>query len=242
MFKIFNDVPVPYGLYFQDSAAPTMDGIIELHDIVMFYIVVTIVLVSYLLFVIIKNFSNDHISYKYLTHGTTLEIVWTIFPVIILLFIAFPSFILLYLCDEVIDPAMTIKAIASQWYWTYEYSDFIGETGEIVQFDSYIVPTDMLENGQLRMLDVDARIVVPTNTHLRFIVTSRDVIHDFALPSLGIKCDATPGRLNQVSALLQRESVYYGQCSELCGVLHSSMPIALEAVSIDKFLSWLDEQ
>ena len=137
---------------------------------------------------------------------------------------------------------MTIKAIGLQWYWKYEYSDFINDSGETIEFESYVIPEDLLEDGQLRLLDTDASVVVPVDTHIRFIVTGADVIHDFAVPSLGIKVDAAPGRLNQVSALIQREGVFYGQCSEICGVAHSAMPIKIEAVSLDKFLEWLNEQ
>ena len=137
---------------------------------------------------------------------------------------------------------MTIKAIGLQWYWKYEYSDFIDDKGETIEFESYMIPEDLLEEGQLRQLDVDSPIVCPVDTHIRFIVTAADVIHDFAIPSLGIKIDAVPGRLNQTSALIQREGVYYGQCSELCGVMHSSMPIKIEAVSLGEFLAWIDEQ
>lgn len=154
----------------------------------------------------------------------------------------FPSFILLYLCDEVISPAITIKAIGYQWYWKYEYSDFINDSGETVEFESYVIPDELLEEGQLRLLDTDTSIVVPVDTHIRFVVTAADVIHDFAIPSLGIKVDATPGRLNQVSALIQREGVFYGACSELCGTGHANMPIKIEAVSLPKFLEWLNEQ
>lgn len=151
---------------------------------------------------------------------TLIELIWTITPAFVLIAIAFPSFKLLYLMDEVIDPAMTIKALGHQWYWSYEYSDFVNEDGESIEFDSYLVPTDDLEEGQLRLLEVDNRVVVPVGTHIRFIVTGADVIHSFAVPSLGLKIDAIPGRLNQTSVLVEREGVYYGQCSEICGVHH----------------------
>jgi cytochrome c oxidase subunit 2 len=137
---------------------------------------------------------------------------------------------------------MTIKAIGLQWYWKYEYSDFINDNGETVEFESYVIPEDLLEDGQLRLLDTDTSVVVPVDTHIRFVVTAADVIHDFAVPSLGIKIDAAPGRLNQVSALIQREGVFYGQCSEICGQSHSAMPIKIEAVSLPAFLEWLNEQ
>lgn len=236
------DVPTPWGVRFQDSATPNAEGIHELYDHIMYYLIVILGLVGYLLFIIIKDYKNNVFSYKYIKHGQTLEIVWTIFPSVVLLLIAFPSFVLLYLSDEVLTPAMTIKVVGLQWYWKYEYSDFVSETGDTVEFESYVVPEDMLEEGQLRLLDTDASIVVPVDTHVRFIVTANDVLHCFTIPSLGIKVDAAPGRLNQVSALLQRTGVFYGQCSELCGVNHALMPIKLECVPIHDFIEWLGEQ
>lgn len=236
---IWLDVPTPWGVRLQDAATPNQEGIHELYDHIMFYLALILGLVSYILYVIIKDFKNNKFAYKYLRHGQTLEIIWTIFPAIILLLIAFPSFILLYLCDEVLTPAMTIKVVGLQWYWKYEYSDFVSETGETIEYESYIIPDDMLEEGQLRLLDTDTSIVVPVDTHVRFIVTANDVIHSFTVPSLGIKIDATPGRLNQVSALIQRTGVYYGQCSELCGVNHALMPIKVECVPIADFVEWL---
>lgn len=239
---IWLDVPTPWGIRFQDAATPNAEGIHELYDHIMYYLALILGLVSYILYVIIKDYKNNTFAYKYIKHGQTLEIIWTIFPAVILLLIAFPSFILLYLCDEVLTPAMTVKVVGLQWYWKYEYSDFVSETGETVEYESYVIPEDMLEEGQLRLLDTDTSIVVPVDTHIRFVVTAADVIHDFAIPSLGIKVDATPGRLNQVSALIQREGVFYGQCSELCGLGHANMPIKIEAVSLPKFLEWLNEQ
>ncbi len=241
MSTTYCDTPIPWGLYFQDPATPTSEGIIELHDNIMFYLILILGLVTWMLFSIIKIYSKNPIAYKYIKHGQTIEIIWTILPAVVLLCIAFPSFILLYLCDEVIDPAMTIKAIGLQWYWKYEYSDFINDLGETIEYESYVVPEDLLEEGQLRLLDTDTSIICPVDTHIRFIVSAADVIHDFCVPSLGIKIDACPGRLNQVSALIQREGVYYGQCSELCGVQHSAMPIKVEAVSLPVFFEKLDE-
>jgi cytochrome c oxidase subunit 2 len=240
--KIYNDVPTPWGIFFQDSASPIAEGIVELHNEIVFYMIIVLCLVTYILFNIIVTFRKNVFAYKYLVHGATLEVIWTIFPAVILVLIAFPSFILLYLSDDVVEPAMTIKAIGNQWYWVIEYSDFINESGETIEFESYVIPDDLLETGQLRLLDVDNRIVCPIDTHIRFIVTSNDVIHGFTVPSLGIKADATPGRLNQVSTIIERESVFYGSCTELCGNAHSSMPIVVEAVSLPKFLEWLNEQ
>lgn len=248
MFYLINnlliscDVPTPWGVYFQDSASPVAEGIQELHDVIMWYMLIVLCLVTYILFSILSTFRKNPIAYKYLTHGTTLEVIWTISPAFVLILIAYPSFLLLYLSDDVIDPVMTVKAIGYQWYWVYEYSDFVTQEGETIQLESYIIPDDMLEVGQLRLLDVDNNLVVPTDTHIRFIVTGGDTIHNFTVPSLGFKVDANPGRLNQISTIIQREGVYYGQCSELCGTAHHKMPIVIEAVNIDKFIEFLKDQ
>jgi cytochrome c oxidase subunit 2 len=157
------------------------------------------------------------------------------------LLLLFPSFALLYSIDEVIDPTLTIKCIGHQWYWSYEYSDFESKLGTI-NFDSYMIPEDELELGELRLLEVDNRIVLPQNTHIRVLVTAADVLHSWAVPSLGIKVDACTGRLNQTSLFLLRDGVFFGQCSEICGVGHANMPIVVESVSLDKYVSWLAEK
>ncbi len=238
------DAPRPWGIYFQDSATPQMEGLVELHDNILFYLVIILFGVAWVLVSVIKNYTNtvSPISHKYLNHGTLIELIWTITPALILMLIAFPSFKLLYLMDEVSDPAMSVLAEGHQWYWSYQYPDFLNSDGEFIEFDSYLVPESDLEDGALRMLEVDNRVIIPELTHVRFIVTGADVIHSFACPALGIKCDAYPGRLNQASVLINREGTFYGQCSEICGILHSSMPIVIESVSIEKFLAWLEEQ
>jgi cytochrome c oxidase subunit II len=238
------DAPSPWGIYFQDSATPQMEGLVELHDNIMYYLVIILFAVGWILFSIVWNYisTKSPISHKYLNHGTLIELIWTITPAVILILIAFPSFKLLYLMDEVSDPSMSVLAEGHQWYWSYQYPDFLNSDDEFVEFDSYIVPESDLEKGTLRMLEVDNRVILPELTHVRFIITSGDVIHSFAVPSLGIKSDAYPGRLNQVSVFINREGVFYGQCSEICGILHSSMPIVVESVSLEKFLTWLEEQ
>lgn len=238
---ILSDAPLPWGLYFQNSASPLMEGLIELHDIIMYYLVIILFSVSWILFSIIKNYveKSSPISHKYLNHGTLIELIWTITPAIVLIFIAFPSFKLLYVMDENTDPSMTLLAEGHQWYWSYQYPDFLNSNDEFIEFDSYIIPDLDLENGALRMLEVDNRVVLPISTHIRTLVTSGDVIHALACPSLGIKCDAYPGRLNEISLFINREGVFYGQCSEICGILHSSMPIVIESVKPAKFLNWL---
>ena len=239
---IYNDAPQPWQIGFQDSAAPGFTGIVELHNTIFFYLIVICVGVFWVLFSIIYyfNIKNSPILHKYLNHGTLLELIWTITPAFILIAIAFPSFRLLYLLDEVISPTITIKVVGHQWYWSYEYSDYINVSGESIEFDSYMIPDSDLELGQFRLLDVDNRVVVPTDTHIRLIVTGADVIHSFAVPSLGLKIDAVPGRLNQTSMLAERTGLFYGQCSEICGVYHGFMPIVIEAVPVQEYLAWID--
>ena len=247
-FDVYNvflcDAPRAWGLYFQDSASPQMEALIELHDNIMYYLVAILFSVGWIQGAIIKNFDSakSPISNKYLNHGTLIELIWTITPALILVLIAFPSFKLLYLMDEVTDPSLSVLAEGHQWYWSYEYPDFLNSDGDFVEFDSYLVPESDLEEGALRMLEVDNRVILPEITHTRFILTAADVIHSFAIPALGVKCDAYPGRLNQFSVLINRLGTFYGQCSEICGILHSSMPIVVESVSLEKFLSWLQEQ
>ena len=243
IFKIiFNDAPQPWQIGFQDSAAPGFTCIVELHNTIFFYLVVISVGVFWVLGSIIYYYNSNKspIVHKYLNHGTLIELIWTITPALVLIAIAFPSFRLLYLLDEVISPTITIKVVGHQWYWSYEYSDYVNESGESIEFDSYMIPESDLELGQFRLLDVDNKVIVPVDTHIRLIVTGADVIHSWAVPSLGIKIDAVPGRLNQTSILAERTGVFYGQCSEICGVWHGFMPIAVEAVSVQDYLAWIN--
>lgn len=242
--NVQNDAPRPWGIYFQDSASPQMEALVELHNNILFYLVIILFGVGWLLIIIVRKYTitESPISFKYSSHGTLIELIWTITPALILILIAFPSFKLLYLMDEVIDPAMAILAEGHQWYWSYQYPDFLNSDDEFIEFDSYLIPESDLEDGTLRMLEVDNRLILPEHTHIRIIVTGADVIHSLACPALGLKCDAYPGRLNQTSVIISREGTFYGQCSEICGILHSSMPIVIESVSIEKFVSWLREQ
>jgi len=231
-FIYLNDAPEPLEINFQDSATNIMESINNLHNEIIFYLILLLVMVIYLMTVSLISRN----SYKWApNHGTLLELIWTISPALILIAIAFPSLRLLYLIDEVMNPALTLKIIGHQWYWSTEYSDFT----ENNSFDSYMITTDELEQGQLRLLEVDNRILVPVDTTIRVIVTSADVIHSFGIPSLGVKVDAIPGRLNETSFFINRPGVFYGQCSELCGVLHGFMPVVIEAVDNEKFLSWI---
>jgi len=240
MFKYLSlDFAEPWQLMFQDPATPIMRGIIYLHNDIMFFQFSIGTFVTWMLIrTILKFNAKSNPVPSPVSHGTLIEIIWTLTPSLILVIIAIPSFSLLYAMDELIDPAVTLKAIGKQWYWTYEYSDYETEQGSIV-FDSYMVPSDELKPGQLRLLEVDNRIVLPVNTHIRLLATASDVIHSWAIPSFGVKIDCIPGRLNQVSLFIEREGVFHGQCSELCGANHAFMPIVVEAVSVEKYLEWV---
>jgi len=236
------DSPRPWGLYFQDSASPQVEALVELHNFIMYYLVAILLAVSWIMFSILFNFTNSKFSHKYTNHGTLIELIWTITPALILILIAFPSFKLLYIMDDVTDPNMTIKVEGHQWYWSYEYADFINDDDEFISFDAYLVNEAELENGSLRMLEVDNRVILPELTHTRFNISATDVIHSLACPALGIKCDAYPFKTNQISVYSNREGTYFGQCSEICGILHSSMPVVIQSVSLEKFLIWLRSQ
>jgi len=245
MFFGLLDSSTPWQIYFQDAATPVMEGIINLHHDLMFFIVFIFFFVAVVLgrtltiFSYQKDREND--ASRLVVHGTAIEIIWTVVPSLILVVVALPSFALLYSIDEIIDPALTIKVIGYQWYWGYEYNDFETQLGT-VKFDSYMVPEDELLVGTLRLLEVDNRVVLPLNTHIRVLVTAADVLHSWAIPSLGVKLDACPGRLNQTSLFIHRKGVFFGQCSEICGSGHSNMPIAVEAVEANKFLLWLNDK
>lgn len=169
-----------------------------------------------------------------------IECIWTVIPAIVLVQIAIPSLLLLYMLDESIDSSLSLKVIGHQWYWSYEYSDFWAIPGDIqVEFDSYIIPSSELENIIHRLLDVDNRIVLPFNVHIRILISSADVLHAWTVPAIGVKADAVPGRLNQLKFIAQRSGLFFGQCSEICGANHSFMPIVLEIINPQSFLNWV---
>lgn len=236
----YADASENWQLGFQDPATPIMEGIINLHHDLMFFICIISIFVTWMLSRTIWHFEHTQNPVpSSLVHGTLIEMIWTITPALILLIIAVPSFSLLYAMDEVISPAITIKTLGHQWYWSYEYSDYLNENDEFINFDSYMIPEEDLLLGQYRLLEVDNRMVVPVNTHIRIIVSAADVLHSWAVPSLGVKCDAIPGRLNQTSLFVKREGLYYGQCSEICGINHGFMPIVVEAVTLPNYINWI---
>nr|YP_009689593.1 cytochrome c oxidase subunit II [Lepidurus arcticus]QCZ36038.1 cytochrome c oxidase subunit II [Lepidurus arcticus] len=217
-------------LGFQDGASPLMEQLIFFHDHAMLLLILITILVGYFMSsLVINSFTN-----RYLLDGQLIEIIWTVFPALILISIALPSLRLLYLLDEVNEPSLTIKAMGHQWYWSYEYSDFTN-----IEFDSYMTPTQDLLTNEFRLLDVDNRLVVPFNTQIRLLVSAADVLHSWTIPSLGVKVDAVPGRLNQLSLFINRPGLFFGQCSEICGANHSFMPIVVESITTKNFLGWI---
>nr|YP_010621176.1 cytochrome c oxidase subunit II [Sargus mactans]WBF90455.1 cytochrome c oxidase subunit 2 [Sargus mactans] len=223
-------MPTWANLGLQDSASPLMEQLTFFHDHAMLILIMITVLVGYLMFMLFfNNYTN-----RFLLHGQTIELIWTILPAIILLFIALPSLRLLYLLDEINEPVLTLKSIGHQWYWSYEYSDFLD-----IEFDSYMIPTNELSTDGFRLLDVDNRIVLPMNSQIRILVTAADVIHSWTVPALGVKVDGTPGRLNQTSFMINRPGLFFGQCSEICGANHSFMPIVIESVPTNYFIKWI---
>uniref|UniRef100_A0AAU6QFN7 Cytochrome c oxidase subunit 2 n=1 Tax=Nepsalus decorosus TaxID=2950595 RepID=A0AAU6QFN7_9NEOP len=217
-------------LSLQNSTSPLMEQLIFFHDHTLLILMMITILVAYLLSTL---FFNKFIN-RFLLEGQTIEIIWTILPAITLIFIALPSLRLLYLLDEVDNPSITLKAIGHQWYWSYEYSDFLN-----VEFDSYMIPTNELSMNGFRLLDVDNRTTLPTNTQVRMLITAADVLHSWTVPAMGIKIDATPGRLNQTNFFMNRPGLFFGQCSEICGANHSFMPIVIESTPMKMFINWV---
>lgn len=229
---LITNSPGFWQLGFQCAGSSIMEEVNFFHDQIMFILIIILTAVLGLIFRTLSiTFSKQG-----LIEGAIIEIVWTLIPAIILIFIAFPSLKLLYLIEEESDSELTIKAIGHQWYWWYEYSDY----EDSPDFESYVVPTTDLKKEELRLLEADTRLVVPVAREIRILVTAADVLHSFAVPSLAVKLDAIPGRLNQTNLVIKRPGVFYGQCSELCGANHSFMPIVIEAVSLQEYGDWIE--
>ena len=242
-FLVYSDAAVPWQLGLQDPATPIAEGIFRFHHDLMFILIFVVVFVCWILFRILQHFNISKNPYSSgVVHGTLIEVVWTILPAFFLMLIAVPSFALLYSVDEIVDPALTVKIVGHQWYWSYEYSDYYNSEDVSLNFDSYMLPSDDLVKGHLRLLEVDNRVILPVETHVRLIITAADVLHCWAVPSFGIKLDACPGRLNQASLFIQRPGVFYGQCSEICGVNHGFIPISIEAVVIRDYVLWVSNK
>nr|QIQ26173.1 cytochrome c oxidase subunit II [Coelorinchus multispinulosus] len=219
----------PAQLGFQDAASPLMEELLHFHD----HTLMVVFLISTLVLYVIVAMVSTKLTDKLISDSQEIEIIWTVLPAVILILIALPSLRILYLMDEINNPHLTVKAVGHQWYWSYEYTDY-GDLG----FDAYMIPTQDLLPGEFRLLETDYRVVLPTNSPLRILTSAEDVLHSWAVPALGVKMDAVPGRLNQTTFINARPGVFYGQCSEICGANHSFMPIVIEVVPLKEFINW----
>nr|YP_010584110.1 cytochrome c oxidase subunit II [Aphidius colemani]UZT28755.1 cytochrome c oxidase subunit II [Aphidius colemani] len=219
-----------YMMNFQDSNSYIMTLMTYFHDFIM---MILLMIMIFILYVMIWFFFNKFIN-RQIMHNQLLELIWTLTPMLILVFMAIPSLKILYMVEEIINPFMTLNILGHQWYWSYEYVDF-----KNINFDSFMIQDNFIELGMYRLLEVDNRLIIPYNMNIRFLVSSVDVIHSWAISSLGIKVDATPGRVNQIMSNLNRVGIFYGQCSEICGLNHSFMPIVLESTNLMFFFNWL---
>nr|AKG64609.1 cytochrome c oxidase subunit II [Vespa mandarinia]WHL55416.1 cytochrome c oxidase subunit 2 [Vespa mandarinia]WHL55442.1 cytochrome c oxidase subunit 2 [Vespa mandarinia]BCD56258.1 cytochrome c oxidase subunit II [Vespa mandarinia]BCD56271.1 cytochrome c oxidase subunit II [Vespa mandarinia] len=217
--------------YIQDSNTPNMNQLIMFHDYSMLMLILITSLITYMFIFLITN----KITNRFMTNEHFIETIWTITPMLTLLLIAIPSLKILYMTEEFFSPAITVKAIGHQWYWSYELSDY-----KNISFDSYMIPYKKLNQSQFRLLDVDNRLILPFDIPIRVLTTSTDVIHSWAVPALGIKIDATPGRMNQTFIQMIRPGIFFGQCSEICGMNHSFMPIMIESTSLNLFIKWIN--
>nr|ABB01981.1 cytochrome oxidase subunit II [Maoricicada mangu mangu] len=214
----------------QDAVSPLMEQLMFFHDHVLVILIMITIIVAYMMLMLVLN----KIINRLLLEGQLIEFIWTLLPAMTLIFIALPSLRLLYMLDEINNPLLTLKVIGHQWYWSYEYSDFFD-----VEFDSYMKSMIDMSKNEFRLLDVDNRVILPFNIQIRLLISSFDVIHSWAMPSMSLKVDAVPGRLNQMSMLISRPGISYGQCSEICGANHSFMPIVIESISMKMFINWL---
>lgn len=233
-------------LDFQESASSSFDGIYLFNSNLLFLIIIIVLFVWWILFLICMNFF-DEMSYKILdfSHSNSLEIIWTTIPAIILLSLSSPSFALLYSLDEISNPELTLKILGHQWYWSYEISDykFCSSINKEFKYSCYVFTNEFFQNseniGLFRLLETNKRNILPTNTQIRLLITAVDVLHSWTIPSFGIKVDACPGRLNQTNLFIKRFGIFFGQCSEICGVNHGFMPIVVVACSSGQFYNMI---
>ena len=229
--------PTPWQMGFQPSASPMKTMMNDMHNLLLVIITaISLFVLGLLLYVVYRFSAAKNANPRRTSHNTTIEIIWTVVPVLILIVIAIPSFRLLYFADRTREADMTLKVSGHQWYWAYEYPDH----GEF-KYDSTMIPDAEIKPGQIRLLEVDNRIVLPVGQNVRILVTSADVMHSWFVPALGVQMYAIPGRTNETWVRIDREGVYYGQCNQICGVNHGFMPIAVEAVSREKFAAWVED-
>jgi cytochrome c oxidase subunit 2 len=229
--------PTPWQMGFQPAASPVMEWVDGFHDFLLVVItLISVFVLALMIYVFIKFNAKANPTPSRTTHNTTIEVLWTVIPIIILVVIAVPSFKLMYYADRAVDADMTLKVAGNQFFWTYEYPDH-----DELTFDAIMVDEADLKDGDLRLLTTDNAVVLPVDTTIRLLLTANDVIHAWAVPAFGVKMDAVPGRLNETWFRIDREGMYYGQCSELCGSNHGFMPIMVKAVSKDEFAAWVEK-
>nr|YP_011036643.1 cytochrome c oxidase subunit II [Xestocephalus ishidae]WRK21247.1 cytochrome c oxidase subunit II [Xestocephalus ishidae] len=215
----------------QNSASPIMEQLIKFNDHAMMIIIIIMIMVSYMMMTIMFNKMIN----RTLLESQTIELVWTIMPAIMLVFIAMPSLRILYMIEETNNPLITVKTMGHQWYWSYEYSDM-----KKIEMESYMKPTNSIEKNEFRILETDNHIILPYNTQIRMLMSSTDVIHSWTIQAIGVKMDASPGRMNQSNLMINRSGMFFGQCSEICGSNHTFMPISLESINMKSFLKWIN--
>lgn len=233
-FSLFCDAAVNYQLSIQDPATNCLEWMANFYDLIMADLVLVLAVIFFLILSLLIDPAHHKNSNSYFSHSQNLEIFWTIVPALILLSIAYPSFNLLYSLDDLTDPVLTVKIVGHQWYWSYEFLDLDFQARE---FDSYMVPTEDLILGEFRLLTTDNQLTLPKSVPIKLLITSADVLHSWAVPSFGVKVDACPGRLNEASLYVKRSGLYFGQCSEICGVNHGFMPIMVKINSVDEWVS-----
>ena len=232
LFASAND----WQLSFQNPATNLMQEVIDLHDLILIIMTVITLFVLFLLFYVSFRFSaKRNPTPSTTTHNTILEVLWTALPVVILVVIAIPSFKLLYKQEKSDTYDMTVKVIGHQWYWEYEYPDH----GNFY-FESYMIQDEDLQEGDLRLLTVDNPLVIPANKNVQILITAGDVLHSWAVPSMGIKTDAVPGRLNETWVNVKEPGIYRGQCSEICGTRHGFMPVVVKVLPENEFMAWVN--
>jgi len=227
--------PEPWQMNLQEPHSTLMEQMVEFHDFLLYLIFgISIFVLGLLLFTVVRFNEKRHPTPSKTTHNTLIEVAWPVLPIFILMVIGLFSLALLFASDDTVDADLTVKVIGRQWYWSYEYPDH----GDFT-FDAFMIPDDEIREGQLRLLSTDENLVLPVGKKIRVLVTASDVLHAFAMPALGSKVDAVPGRTNEIWFDIDEPGMYYGQCSELCGFCHAFMPIALQAVTQAEFDAWV---
>lgn len=245
VYRLLSDAPERNQMYLSDPCTTYMEGLLSFNKTLIILISAIVVIVGWLLFSTVSNYEEfNNSDRKNFFHSNVLEITWTSLPALALLLLAPSSFALLYSLDEVASPKVSVKIIGHQWFWSYEVSDFdfliscLG-SDKTLKYTCYMLSTETIIEknyvGFLRLLETNKRVLLPSNTHIRLLITSVDVLHSWTIPSFGIKVDACPGRLNQINIFLKRAGLFFGQCSEICGVNHGFMPIGLFVVPSVQF-------